>query len=153
MKLFNNHTQLAISIITLSLILTVTSCDNPAGPDEEEHSFPVGAVLLLNGEQIATSGDGQVDGQITVAAGEETALITIKFIAEDGDLFQPDAPESSLRWEIDNPIIAEVEQHAEDGKWRFHIIGKSSGSTTVEFQLYHGTHSDFDLLPIPVIVN
>ncbi len=153
MKLSNRSIKSILLILIIGLSLTISSCDNPASSEEEHYEQAVGAVLTMNGQEIAHVENGTIQGQITVPAGEETALITITFIAEDGDFFQPDDPEYSLRWEEINTAIAEVEQHTEDGKWRFHIIGNSSGSTSVAFQLFHGTHSDFDLLAIPIIVN
>ncbi len=157
MKLFSKHTKTLFTVLIVSFSLAITSCSNPAGTGEEEHLVPVGAVLFLNGQEIARSENetGNVEGNITVPAGEETALITIRFIAEDGELFQPQSPEFSLGFgeEIDTSI-AEVEQHAEDGKWRFHIVGISEGETELVLQLQHGEdlHSDFATLPVPIIV-
>ncbi len=90
---------------------------------------------------------------IEVSEGEETTLITIWFLADDGDLFQPDDPEFSLNWKDIDTAVANVEQHDEDGKWSFHIHGEAQGNTSVVFQLFHDGHSDFDTQPIPVTVN
>ena len=146
----------ALLITVLTLIFTV-SCDNPAKSDDHEvHEHAEGAVLKMNGGEIVRIEDGVVQsGQIEVTEGEETPLITIYFLAEDGDEFQPDEPDYSLRWNQINESIAEVEQHDEDGKWSFHIHGLASGNTTVQFRLWHDgeNHSDYNTPEIDIIVN
>lgn len=154
MKLSLNDFNKTLFTILLSLAVLATACNNPAGDDdEEEHHEPVGAVLKMNGDEIARYEDGEVTGQIEVNSGEETALITIYFLAEDGDEFQPDEPENSLSWKNIDGAIAEVEQHDEDGKWSFHIHGVETGETSVVFQLFHDDHSDFDTGSFSIIVN
>lgn len=154
-KYFSTKTLLVAFTATL---FTVTACNNPASSEEEEHhEEPVGAVLTMNGQEIAhyEGETGEVTGGIEVDEGEETTLITIQFIAEDGDLFQPDDPEFTLRWKDIDTSIADVEQHDEDGKWSFHIHGETQGNTSVVFQIWHepADHSDFNTAPIPVTVN
>ena len=76
--------------------------------------------------------------------GKETALLSVRFIAEDGDLFTPDADDGfTLDWELADAKIAEVEYHAEDGAWAFHIIGLEEGQTTIKIKLNHEGHADF----------
>ncbi|MDZ7773624.1 MAG: hypothetical protein U5K31_12930 [Balneolaceae bacterium] len=142
-----------ITLTVLVLLTTVAACSNPADSEEEHHEEPVGAVLMLNGEEIARYENGQVTGGITLNEGEETALISIFFLSEDGDQFQPDEPEYSLNFDVEDPTVAEVEQHDEDGKWRFHVHGEAAGTTSIVFSLYHNNHSDFDTDDIPVEVN
>ena len=142
-----------ISLILIALFtLTLIGCSNPAG-NEEAHQEPFGAVLMMNGQEIARYNQNGVTGQIDVNAGQETTLITIYFLAEDGDRFQPEEPEFSLGWRDIDTSIANVEQHTEDGKWSFHIHGEAQGSTSIVFQLMHEGHSDFDTQAIPVSVN
>lgn len=144
-------------LVTLTAVLfTLTACSNPAssdGDDHDHHEEPVGAVLTMNGQEIARYDSEGVTGGIEVSEGEETTLITIWFLADDGDLFQPDDPEFSLNWKDIDTAVADVEQHDEDGKWSFHIHGEAQGNTSVVFQLFHDGHSDFDTQPIPVTVN
>lgn len=155
MKLIYSRVPVALLLTALTLIL-ITGCNNPASDNHEEHEHAEGAVLKMNGAEIVRIEDGQVQsGQIEVVAGEETPLITIYFLAEDGDEFHPDDPDYSLRWDQIDESIAKVEQHDEDGKWGFHIQGLSSGNTTVRFRLWHDgeDHSDFDTPEIDIIVN
>ncbi len=66
------------------------------------------------------------------------------FIAEDGDLFVPDADDNfALAWEIADEANAEVEQHEEDGLWSFHILGLEEGETNLVLKLNHNDHADF----------
>ena len=148
----------ALLLAVLTLTLT-TGCNNPASSDADdnhEHEHAVGAVLMMNGGEIVRIEEGVVQsGNIEVAEGEETSLITIYFLDEDGDEFQPDEPDYSLRWDQIDESIAEIEQHSQDGKWGFHIHGLASDSTNVRFRLWHNgeSHSDYETPEIDVIVN
>lgn len=154
MKLFNKFSTNTLLITLVAILITASACNNPASSDEEEHhEEPVGVVLMMNGQEIARYNEDGVTGQIEVEAGAETTLISIFFLTDDGDEFQPDEPEFSLNWKDIDTSIADVEQHDEDGKWSFHIHGEAAGNTSVVFQLFHEGHSDFDTQPIPVVVN
>lgn len=152
-NLLSLSNQIALCFITL-FTFSILGCSNPASSEEEHHDEAVGAILKMNGQEIVRSDESGVTGQIEVNAGEETTLISIFFLADDGDEFQPDEPEFSLNWTGIDTSIAEVEQHTEDGKWSFHVVGKAQDSTSVVFQLFHDIedHSDFNTLPIPVVV-
>lgn len=151
-NLLSLSNQIALCFITL-FTFSILGCSNPASSEEEHHDEAIGAILKMNGQEIARSDESGVTGQIEVNAGEETTLISIFFLADDGDEFQPDEPEFSLNWKDIDTSIADVEQHAEDGKWSFHIHGEAEGNTSVVFQLFHDGHSDFDTQPISVVVN
>lgn len=142
-----------ILLVALSITILIAGCNNPADSDEEEHPHPEGAVFMMNGEEIIQYENGEASGTIEVDEGEETPLITIYFIDEGGNQFQPDEPENSLNWTDINHSVAEIEQHDEDGKWSFHVLGIAQGSTTVTFQLYHNEHSDFDIQDVTINVN
>lgn len=153
----------AVNSIAAILLLSVlaVSCSNSVGSDDdehEEHSDPFGVALILNGVEIATQEDGLVSyasgDHIDIPAGDETDLITIRFIAEDGDRFEPHADEGySLQWSVTNEEALEVEQHNEDGAWQFHLVGVSVGSSEIEFSLFHNDHSDFTSQPFAVEVH
>ena len=137
----------------------ITSCSNPVRSSKEgrHEGQAKGVVLFQNRHEIARYENGEVTGKITVATGQETSPITIKFIAKDSDLFQPDESGHFLDWEVHNSSIAKVEHRPEDGIWTFYIIGKSTGSTGVSLKLMHGegeaAHAHLKTLPIPIIVN
>jgi len=147
MKTLYNKTVLAL--LAAFTLISLTSCDNPTSSDEDdEHSTPFGVALILNGVEVAVQENGEVtyaDGDhLELEVGEETNLITVRWIAEDGDRFVPDTNEGySLNWIVDNETVVEVEQHEEDGAWEFHLVGLSAGESDVQFQLFHNDHSDF----------
>lgn len=147
MKIISNHPLFIITALALSALLW-TACGNSTSSDDEEHTDPFGVTLIMNGVEIAAQENGEVtyhDGDhLEMEVGEETNLITIRWIAEDGDRFVPDENEGySLKWIVDNENIMEVEQHEEDGPWSFHLVGLEAGETTVQFELWHNDHPDF----------
>ena len=136
----------ALSIFALALFMA--SCgdeDNPVEPDShDDHAEAFGLIVRDSGTEIVRVESGQVTGEIEVGHGKETALLSVRFIAEDGDLFTPDEnDEYSLGWEIADESIAEVDQHAEDGAWNFHILGLEEGETTIRIKINHEGHTDF----------
>ena len=135
----------AFSIFALAFF--IAGCgDNPVDNDHEEHAGAeaVGLIIRDSGTEIVRVENGQVTGEIEVGHGLETALLSVRFIAEDGDLFTPDADDGyALDWEIADESIAEVEHHEEDGAWAFHIVGLAEGQTTIVIKISHGGHADF----------
>lgn len=142
----------------LLFAIGVAACgDNPVDDDDDEHSEVHGLRLVLNGVEVYRLLEGQVSCQqepcgIDVGAGSETALIMVEFLDDHGDeIHDEDLDEGfSLGFEIADPAIAEVEQHDEDGKWNFHIVGLQAGETRMVVKLVHGgdEHSDFETLPL-----
>lgn len=152
--LFSNSLKTTL-LLTLFISLLLAACGNPAGSDDEEHPHAEGAILLLNGEEVVRYSDGQVTGSLEVDSGEETPLISIYFLDEEGERFLPEESGISLNWEEIDTSIAEIQQHDEDGKWSFHLVGVSTGETEVEFHMWHDgeDHSDFFTPGIPITVN
>jgi hypothetical protein len=133
-------------VLSVMGLVALSACSNStsADDDHDEHADAEGFVLTLNGQDIVTQmPGGTITGEIELAPGEETDLITIYFLDDDGDRIQPDEPEFSLGFEFDDEGIAEFEQHAEDGKWSFHIHAEAAGVTDMHLMLMHGDHSDF----------
>lgn len=153
---FTTKKLYALPIIVTLVILY--SCSNPASSDDEdEHNDPFGVALIMDGVEIATQENGEVTYQegdhLELEVGEETSLITVRWISEDGDRFEAHADEGySLHWEIDNEDVLKVEQHEEDGPWSFHLAGIGAGETHVEFELRHNDHSHFFSSPFEVHV-
>ena len=138
-------------ISTASLLLALllfAGCgddDNPADPHAwDDHAEAFGLVILSSGEDLVRQEKGVVEGEIEVGNGLDTPLLTVRFLAEDGDRFVPDADDGyGLDWEIGDESIAEVEHHEEDGPWAFHIAGLEEGQTTLVIKLNHNDHADF----------
>jgi hypothetical protein len=152
MKLrFFNLSRIAFTLALLSII-TITACSNSVSHDDD-HEEPAGFRLKLNGSTVVEQlPNSDVTGSLVVQQGQETALISFYLIAEDGDEFQPTDSELSLGHSFSTSGVAEFEQHAEDGKWNFHIHGEAAGSTNLTLQLMHEGHSDFNTQAILVEV-
>ena len=138
--------------------ITLAACgddDNPVNTDADgdTHADAFGVQIISSGQELARYASGRVSGEIEVGHEKETALLTVRFIGEDGDIVTPDADDGfSLSWEIADETIAEVEQHAEDGAWSFHIVGVANGQTSIVIKLNHNGHTDFVSLEIPIHV-
>ena len=142
----------------LCLALFAVGCgddDNPVNAHEgEEHAEAIGLIVRDSGAEIVRYENGQISGEIEVGHGKETALLSVRFIAEDGDLFTPHTEDGfTLAWEIADESIAEVEYHAEDGAWAFHIAGIAEGETTISIKIMHEGHADFVSAPIEIHVS
>ncbi len=137
-------------LFVLAGVLLFSAC-NPTGNDEQGHDEPFGLVLLQSGIEIAKQQNGVISyasgSSISVPLGDETPLITLRFLDEDGDSFVPEDQQYSLLWAIDNENVLEVHTHDGDGKWAFHLEGASVGTTTIRFSLMHDGHTDFQSLP------
>jgi hypothetical protein len=146
-------TLFLLSVLFVALL--ATGC-NPTGDNHDHHSEPFGLVLLQSGVELAKQQSGSITystgSSLSVPVGDETPLITLRFLDEDGDQFIPEDDEYSLMWAIGNESVLEVHTHDGDGKWAFHLEGAGAGSTTIRFLLMHDGHSDFESLPFSVTV-
>ncbi|MDZ7694580.1 MAG: hypothetical protein U5K69_26245 [Balneolaceae bacterium] len=135
-------------IFLYAIAFATISCSNPASSDEDhdEHTEPYGLELVMNGATIIEYFDGEVTGHLHVDEGGETSLITIEFLNEEREHIHAEDldDEYSLGWNIENEDVLGVEQHDEDGKWSFHLVGKSAGESRIQFMLIHGDHADFE---------
>lgn len=139
------------------LLLGISSCsDNPAtATPAQEHVEAFGLVMYNSGAEIVRYEKGIVTGEINVAEGEDTPLLTVRFLDENGNSIPPDKIADkafSLKWNIANSAIANVEHHDDDGKWNFHIAGNKEGQTSIKVQLFHNDHPDFTSKEIPIHV-
>lgn len=141
-----------VLLLSVILLLIIQSCENHAHDHDENHQEPVGFFLKSSGVQLVEyRAPNDPTGSIVVPVGDETDLITVSFISEDGDEFTPDVPEYSLQLETASSHF-EFEQHAEDGKWRFHVKGLTVGTGTFVLKLMHNDHADFTSRPVTVTV-
>ncbi|MEL0011201.1 MAG: hypothetical protein VW868_06525 [Bacteroidota bacterium] len=153
MKSLYFQVKIVASAILLSTILL--SCSNPVDSDDHDdhHEEPVGFVLKLNGstviQQLANS---SIEGSISLSNGEETDLIQLYFLSDDGDEFRPTEDEYSIQAVFDPTGIVAFEQHDEDGKYAFHLHAEQVGSTNLQIKLMHGSHSDFSTQMIAITV-
>lgn len=143
-------------ILLISGLFILTGCDNPADSDDDqdEHSRAVGLVIYSSGTTVVRyERDEAVNGVLTAPLGDLSDHYNIRFIAEDGDEFEPHLDESSLDWTIADTTVVSIWQHPdEEGGWDFHLRGKTLGTTTIRFKILHGDHADFTSQPIPAVV-
>lgn len=138
------------------MVLAISGCDkdNPVGAEDtdEGHAEAEGLIIKNSGVEIVRYENGEVTGEIEVDEGELSALLFVKFINADAELFVPEGGHYSLQWEIADTSIADVVQHGGED-WEFHIIGKEHGETTIVLKIFHGDHADFVSRPIPIHVH
>jgi len=142
-------------LLSTMLAFGLFSCSNPASDDDhDEHARGIGIALVSSGQTIATyENEDPVTGQISVTAGTMTAGIDFMLIDEDGDRYTPDDETHALHFEFADTSVAGIWQHeGEEGGFEFHVQGKSVGSTTLTFTIYHDDHPDFVSVPVPVEV-
>lgn len=139
------RTAISYTLLFSALFFLGCSDDNPVRDNHtEQHAEAVGFVIRNSGEEIARYQNGEVSGQIEVGHNKETALLNVRFLDEEGDLFAPDGDDGfSLDWELTDKTIAEIEQHREDGLWAFHVVGLIEGETALVIKLNHNGHADF----------
>lgn len=151
-----NKFSIPVLAIAGTLLLSLMAgCDgNPVDDDDHDHAEVEGLALILNGVEIYRVLEGVVSCTpatcgVTVAEGQETALITVEFLDHDGDEIHADDLDDdfSLGHVIADASIAEFEQHAGDGKWSFHVHGEAAGQTRMQLQLLHVGHADFTTPP------
>lgn len=154
---FHRRKPFIYSLLVLLLAVGLTACDdNPVDDDgDDEHASVEGLAVRLNGIVVYQVLEGAVTCAsapcgITVTEGEETALIRVEFLDRDGDeIHAEDLDEDfSLGYEIEDESIAQFEQHEDDGKWNFHILGAQEGETNMQLQLLHVGHADFTTPPL-----
>ncbi|MCP9290326.1 hypothetical protein [Gracilimonas sediminicola] len=134
----------AKAVLTLFIFAGIlTACSNSTSSDDHEHGDAEGFRLKMNGQTIVEQLPEQdLTGEFELEPGQETDLITIYFIDHDGEEFQPEEDSYSLGHEFEESGIAEFEQHAEDGKWSFHLHAEAEGITDLRLMLMHNGHDD-----------
>ncbi len=137
--------------------VAVAACDDdPTGPADDHHE-PAGVRVTMGGVTLVTVQGQDVTGSLTVAAGEETAHMSVVFLDDEGDPITTD-DEEFLEVEITDETVAEFEQDT-PGEFGGHLHGVVAGATTIRFKLMHGqvgspsAHSDYNSPLLPVVVN
>ena len=137
------------ALLAIALLFGAAACDNPVrGGDHEE---AVEGVSIRNGAtEVARYFEGEVTGALpNVVEGQQGPELTVVFLDHDGEpLDFSGEEEHSLRATPANASIATFAVSGYGGR----VSGLSEGSTTIIFDLMHGTHADFSTLGIPVTV-
>lgn len=117
--------------------------DDPVGL--EEHAEPEGVELEMDGAVVATYDGSTWTGDLELVQGDETAIVTVRFVDHDGEAIVPDE-DSYLEVEIGDETVAEFVQDTPGAfSGRFH--GIAAGDTYAVVRLMHGAvgtgHPDF----------
>lgn len=157
-KNFSVQSALTLAFFAVS-VLFLHSCSEDHSHAPGEHFEAEGAVFLDGSRatylQIFR---GQVDAafkpKFSAPLNNLSDAFIVKFLDADKKQKNPPTdPSVKLTWKIANSDIVEVYQHqGEEGGYEFHLRGKKTGTTTIEFFLTHGDHSDYRTGSIPVEV-
>jgi hypothetical protein len=142
-----------LAILSVFLLVTVgCNKDNPV-ESEEEHFEAIGLFIISSGDTIVTYQGGVVSGEIEVEEGTLTALLSVKFITDDGDVGIPPSDDWSLDWSIADTTYAQLVGHDDEVvQYIFHISGKKAGTTSITIIINHHDHKDFESKEIPIHV-
>ena len=123
-------------------LLFMSACGN-----DHDHLSPIGVVLKIDGELLAAQEETTVTyatgDAITITSGTTTETITLEFLDDDGTHFTPDNSGNSLQLSIGDTDILGYVHPVNDDEWSFRLSGEQPGSTTIQFELWHGDHTDF----------
>jgi hypothetical protein len=135
--------------LVLAATVALGACDSTTEPDDHQEAAGVVITDESNNTLVSINAARQVTGTLTVQAGQARHL-DFYFVDEDGDRFQLEAgdDEHSLEWTVANEAVAVIDSHGD----HMDLDGISAGSTTVEFRLMHGNHSDYTAPLIPIVV-
>jgi hypothetical protein len=151
--MLHRTSRLRATVLAMAAALAAGACDDdPTSPGDDHHE-PAGVRITMGGVTLVTAMGNTVTGALTVAAGEETAHMSVVFLDDEGDPITTDDDEF-LEVVIGNEAIAEFEQDT-PGEFGGHLHGVMAGSTTAIFRLMHGTiggtsHADYISPAIPV---
>ncbi len=150
--MMQRYVTLMLCILALVFVLPACSDDDSPIEGDDDHFEAVGLFLRQNGQEVVRVENNQVTGAIALEESELSSLISINFLLEDGGDGTPEDEGHSLGWEIADTDIAEIVQHDDDGKWRFHVRALEHGNTTIVFRLLHNDHADYVSPPIEIQV-
>lgn len=112
-----------------------------------DHYAPIGMVLSTDGNMVAVQEAGAVTyatgDAIYVPAGGSTETVTVAFLDDDGTHFTPQKSGYELRYTVTHSNIVAVTHPVDDDPWSLRLGGTQPGATTIQFDLWHGSHSDF----------
>lgn len=144
--------------ITLFLLTSLTLFSACGSDHDHDHDpTPVGLVLSSAGGELALQ-DGTtvtyVNGNSITVPQNGELVINIQFISEDGDRYTPDVNDGySLQFNAANSQLLNISHPVNNSEWSISLAGLTSGSTNINFELWHVGHSDFESRPFQVSVS
>lgn len=150
---------LVTTLVAGALFAGIAGCGNENDPitPQTPHFEPEGLVILTDTKDtVAYYFQGVVRPGDTLKAppgNNLSAHWTIEFLGSSRQKIDyPSTTLYRLGWTIADQSIAEVFRHQGE-EWEFHLRGKASGTTTIEFRVLHEDHADFITRPFPVLVD
>jgi len=147
-------------ILILTLTLFISSCSEDSQINNTSEHFEAEGTLFLDGSRapylqiFRGTIDPAFKTRFTAPLNNLSDAFIVKFLSpEKKELNPPTSSSIKLTWKIDDASFVEVYQHeGEEGGYEFHLRGKKTGTTFIEFYLTHGDHSDYRSGKIPVEV-
>ncbi|MGQ9644304.1 MAG: hypothetical protein ACUVT3_10645 [Ignavibacterium sp.] len=146
--------QKSIFLLFAVISFFIISCkDDPLEPDMH-HFEAEGIVFYQSGIKIGEIFRGVTQDTLSARVGETSVHIEVKFFDPNkNELNPPDHTKQPFAWEIQDTTIVGIWQHpGEEGSYEFHLVGKQTGITNIEFFIMHEGHADFRSGKIPVKV-
>lgn len=147
--------KILVFVVLFLVVVAFSACkDDPVTPPED-HFEAIGVQISTSGIPVASILRGVTSDTLQASVGVLTDHYDIKFYDESENLQDPPSEDHyKLSWAISDTSLVEVRQHeGEEGGFEFHLMGKKSGFTDIEFFILHNNHSDFRSGKIPVLVN
>jgi hypothetical protein len=144
----------SILFIFMIIGLILVSCkDDPLEPDMD-HFEAEGIVFYQSGIKIGEIFRGITQDTLFARVEETSVHIEVKFFdTNKNELDPPHHTKQPFSWEIQDTTIVGIWQHpGEEGSYEFHLVGKQTGITNIEFFIMHEAHADFRSGKIPVKV-
>lgn len=136
------YSLLAILFVFTSILLSACGSGHDHGPT------PNGLELVVNGEVVAIQEGTTISythgNSIAVPHGEALE-VRVQFFLEDGERYNYTTDDGySLRFNITDTDVLQVTHPINNDEWLMHMRGNAAGSSTINFELWHVDHSDFD---------
>lgn len=160
MNSISQYFTLRTALVLVSLTVILSSCSEDTQPLAPGEHFEAEGMLFLDGARkphlkvFRGTVDTLLAKKFTAPLNNISDAFIVKFLdSKQGEINPPSETSKKLTWQIDDPSIVEVYQHeGEEGGYEFHLRGKKTGSTFIQFYVTHGDHSDYRSGKIPVEV-
>jgi len=145
-------------ILGFALVSAGCGADNPLDDSNtDEHHLEAFGVQVYDGTDLLVEADGtDVTGSFAVTVGDTTDWLSILFLGEDGEWYDPEeklAEEENGEEEVhevslaittsDDEIVVVAGDHESGTEWQFRVVGVSAGEAALRVTTLHGDHEDY----------
>ena len=110
---------------------------------------------MANGSQVYRQHALQTSGEIVVPNGGSVQAIEVYFLDANGARISiaNDCPINEMRFAVEDPSVIEI-TYDTAMRWKFTVLGKREGATTLRVYLWHESHAHFrsEAIPVRVVV-